>query len=145
MGNALSTAPMCEPCHKKDTSLPTRIKVTKKMDVLKTHKATGLDWVSPRILKYGGEMLTLELTKLMGSIWVKEQFPKNRRELVVVPIYEKDGRCLCENQRNWCSNCPIQAARRSYFPLIVLHTRKMYSRELVGFPTRSGLYWPNLR
>lgn len=48
------------------------MKVARKIGFLKEYKVTGLSRLSPYFLKVAGEVLTLELTKLLGSTWVRE-------------------------------------------------------------------------
>lgn len=47
----------------------------------------------------GGEVLTPELTKSMGLIWIREQIPKDLYELAIVPIHMKDERLSFQNHR----------------------------------------------
>lgn len=47
------------------------------MDIgfLKRYKAAGSEGSYPSILEDGGEVLSLKVTKLLRSFWVKEQTP----------------------------------------------------------------------
>lgn len=61
----LPTAPENEPMQV-DTSLPSKIKVTRKLGIFQTHKTTELVGLSP-FFKDGDKIVTLELTKLVES------------------------------------------------------------------------------
>lgn len=59
-----------------DTSLLSEMKVIRKASLLKRHKETGPDGLSPSLFKDGGEHLTWVLTKLLVSVHVREQVSK---------------------------------------------------------------------
>lgn len=58
-------------------------------------------------------MLTLELEKILGSIWAGEQNPNEQCESVIVSIYEKHDRLSCGNHTGINLIC-IQTACRHY-------------------------------
>jgi hypothetical protein len=41
----------------------------------------------------------LRSTKLINSIWNKDELPQQWKELFIVPIYEKDDKTDCSNYR----------------------------------------------
>lgn len=47
------------------------------------------DGLSSSFLNYGAEVLTSELTKLLGLIWAKNESPSNSCESVTAPINGK--------------------------------------------------------
>lgn len=63
--------------------------VIKKIGFLRSHSAAGPRGLSPFLLKHGGEVLKLELAKLLKSVWAKEEIPKNWCESMIVPVYEE--------------------------------------------------------
>lgn len=62
-------------------------------------KAVRPDGLSPSFFKQGGELLTSESPKLPGSIWEREEIPKDWCQSLTVSIYKKGDGCSCENQK----------------------------------------------
>jgi hypothetical protein len=59
------------------------------IEKLKVHKSPGIDEISPEFIKAGGSTIRCEILKLIISVWNKEKFPEEWKELIVVPIYKK--------------------------------------------------------
>jgi hypothetical protein len=55
--------------------------------------------IPAEIIHAGGETLRSKIHKLINPIWNKELFPQQWREPTVVPIYKKDDKNNCSNNR----------------------------------------------
>ena len=66
---------------------------------LKKDKAAGPDNLVPILFKEGGCHLVMEITKLLGLIWETETVPISWGESIVIPLFKKGSRVLCENHR----------------------------------------------
>ena len=77
--------------------LPTEVEIRKEIQVLKRHKAPGSDDLPPALFKDGGDALVRELTTLFSSVWSSEQVPSAWGESVIVPVYKKGLRKVCDN------------------------------------------------
>ena len=94
--------PQCEPVITPwDVKLdpPTLDEVRDSIRALKRFKAPGPDNLVPALFKDAGESLVVSLTGLFHQIWTSEDVPKNWGESVIVPLFKKGSRNLCENHR----------------------------------------------
>ena len=66
---------------------------------LKSHKAPGVDGIHAEILKAGGDPMATMIHRLIEKIWEKEQVPEDWRKAVIVPLFKKGDKSLCENWR----------------------------------------------
>jgi len=46
------------------------------IDKLKSHKSPGIDQILAELIKAGGRTISLEIHKLITSIWKKEKLPE---------------------------------------------------------------------
>lgn len=87
----------------------------------------------------------IEVEELLGAVWVKEQTLMDWLELVIVPWLMKNDRSSCEIHKE------ISLVSIGSAPLVELFSlpnmyrlRKAFAWESSRFPTRSGLYWPDV-
>jgi len=59
------------------------------IEKLKRHKSLGIDQIPAELIKTGGRTIHSDILKLINSIWNKEEFPEEWKELIIVPIYRK--------------------------------------------------------
>jgi hypothetical protein len=59
------------------------------IEKLEGYKSPGIDQIPPEFIKAGGSTISCEIHKLIISIWNKEKFPEEWKELIVVPINMK--------------------------------------------------------
>lgn len=79
-------------------SPPTQTRIIKQVSFPESRRAGGQDGrLSPSFFKNDGEVLASQLTKFLGSKWVKEQMPKDWYEPVAVPIYKEGDKSPSEN------------------------------------------------
>jgi hypothetical protein len=78
---------------------PTLTEVRDCLTALKRFKAAGPDNLMPPLFKDGGEVLAEALTKLFELVWNTENVPDNWGESIIVPIFKKGDKRLCENHR----------------------------------------------
>jgi hypothetical protein len=50
---------------------------------LKKYKSPGSDQIPAELIQAGGEILMLELHKLINSVWNREEFPDQWKESIV--------------------------------------------------------------
>jgi len=74
-------------------------KVQLALKKLKSHKSLGIDQIPTELTKAGGRTICYEIHKLINSIWNKEEFPDEWKELITVPIYKKGDKTDCCNYR----------------------------------------------
>jgi len=67
------------------------------IDKLKSHKSPGIDRIPAELIKAGGRTISLEIHKLITSIWKKEKLPEERKESIIVPIHKKGYKTDCNN------------------------------------------------
>jgi hypothetical protein len=63
---------------------------------LKSYKSLGTDQILAELIKAGGEMCS-EISKLICSIWNKEELPQQWKESVVIPTHKKGDKIDCNN------------------------------------------------
>ena len=51
------------------------------------------------MVKAGGGTNRSEIHKLINSVWNKEEFPMEWKELIIIPVYQKGDRTVCSNYR----------------------------------------------
>jgi hypothetical protein len=72
--------------------------VKKAMRDLKNNKAAGTDGIHPE-LKYRGNKLLNRIYYLVRQIWEEERIPEEWKDTIIVSIYKKGVRDMCENYR----------------------------------------------
>jgi hypothetical protein len=56
---------------------------------LKNYTSPGSGQIPAELIQAGGETLQSEIHKLINSIWIKEEFPDQWKESIIVRIYKK--------------------------------------------------------
>lgn len=84
-----------------NTRPATEMEVVEDINILKKSRAIGPDGLLPYWSKDSRKVLALEPTKLQGFMWQKEQLTMDYLDCVVVPIYKKIDRPLCEYRRGY--------------------------------------------
>jgi len=69
------------------------------IDKLKSHKSPGIDQIPAELIKAGGRTISLEIHKLITSIWKKGKLPEEWKESIIVPIHKKGDKTDCNNYR----------------------------------------------
>ena len=82
-----------------NTDCPTAEEVRHQITLLKRDKAAGPDGLQPALFKEGGEELVTSLTNILRTVWHSEQVPEEWNTSIVIPIFKKGARSLCENHR----------------------------------------------
>ena len=73
--------------------------IRKAIKNLKNGKAAGNDGIRAELIKYGGETVVRELTKLCNSIWTAGRVPEEWKEGIIIPIPKKGDLRDCNNWR----------------------------------------------
>ena len=79
--------------------VPTKEEVKACVSRLKNGKACGKDGIFAEMLKYGGDSLHDRLYEIIQCIWKNEVVPKVWRDSVVIPLFKKGDRRVCDNFR----------------------------------------------
>ena len=78
---------------------PTEIEVLLAIGKLKNRKAAGYDEMFAEYLKRGGDILTRKVYELIVKIWNSEEIPEDWRKSIIVPLFKKGDRSMCDNWR----------------------------------------------
>ena len=83
------------------------------IEKLKGRKSAGIDQIPSEFIKAGGSTIRCEIHKLIISIWNKEKFPEEWKELIIVPIYKKGNKTDCSNYRG----ITLLPKRTKFYPI----------------------------
>lgn len=78
---------------------PTLEEVEKVIEHLKNGKSAGEDEIAAELIKYAGNDMHREIYNLLSCIWETERMPEKWKEAVLIPIYKKGEKCVCDNYR----------------------------------------------
>jgi hypothetical protein len=65
----------------------------------KNRKSPGLDNINVELFKYGGQKLRETLLHLFNNIWKQRTTPSDWEEGLIINIYKKGSRNVCNNNR----------------------------------------------
>jgi hypothetical protein len=66
---------------------------------LKRYKPPGTDQILALLIQAGGNILCLEIQKLINYIWNREELPQQWKEYVIIPIYKKGDKTYHSNYK----------------------------------------------
>jgi hypothetical protein len=66
---------------------------------LKSNKSAGTDGVGLELIKYRGIKLLNRMYEQVRQIWKAERIPEEWKERIIIPMYKKGDRDMCENER----------------------------------------------
>ena len=78
---------------------PTIDDIVKVVKTLKAGKAPGEDGIPPEFYKDGGVALTMELHKILVTVWQTGATPVSWQIAEVIPLFKKGDKALCSNYR----------------------------------------------
>ena len=107
----------------KSSMEPTVEEVRAAIGKIKRGKACGADGVYGEMLRSGGEALVVRMHGLIVKIWRQEHVPQDWRDAVVIPLFKKGDRKVCDNYR------PISLLSVAGKVLIMILEKRM--RELI--------------
>ena len=81
------------------SDIPSLIEVEKALKALKNGKAPGPDGIPAEVLKHGGSGLIKRLHELIQKIWTEERITSDLRDAVIVVIFKKGDKSICNNYR----------------------------------------------
>jgi len=99
------------------------------IEKLKSHKSPGIDQIAAELIKAGGRTNCYEIHELMISIWNKEEFPEERKDSIIVPIYKKGDKSDCGNYRG----ISLLTTRYKILSNILLTKITPLSEEIIGY------------
>ena len=106
----------------------TQEETDKAITSLKNWKAPGSDSIPSELIKYGGKQLHYALFKICQKIWRDEHMPTSWNEAIIIPLYKKGDKTVCENYRG------ISLLNSAYkiFSKILLNRLEPYVEENLG-------------
>jgi hypothetical protein len=78
---------------------PSRLEVEIAIAKLKKYKSLGSDQIPAELIQAGGEILLSVMSKLINSVWNKEELPDQWKESIIVPIHKNGDKTDCNNYR----------------------------------------------
>jgi hypothetical protein len=78
---------------------PSLVEVEIAVGKLKSYKSPGTDNIPAELIKVEGETLYSEIHVLICCIWNKEELPQQWKESIILPIYKKGDKTVCNNYR----------------------------------------------
>jgi hypothetical protein len=69
------------------------------IEKLKRYKSPGTDQIPAEFIQAGGNTLYSEINKHISFVWNKEEMPKQWKESIIVPIYNKGDKTDCSNDQ----------------------------------------------
>jgi hypothetical protein len=97
------------------------------IEKLKGQKSPGIDHISPEFIKAGGSTIGCEILKLIISVWNKEKFPEDWKELIVVPDDKGDNTDFI----NYSGISRLQTTYK-FLSNIQLSRLTPYTEEIIG-------------
>ena len=67
------------------------------MNILKNHKAAGMDGVCGELMKYGSDELKSGITGVVKTIWKDERMSEDLDVAIYVLLRRKGDRTMCTN------------------------------------------------
>jgi hypothetical protein len=115
---------MAEPLVPGPSCLEVEIAIAK----LQKYKSPCSDQILAELIQAGGEILLPAIHKLINSLWNKEEFPDQWKELIIESVHKKGDKTDCSNY------CGISLLSTSYKTLtnIVLSRLSPYIDEFIG-------------
>jgi len=98
------------------------------IEKLERHKSSGVDQIPAELVKAVSRTILSEISKLIISIWNKEELLEWWKELTIVPAYKK-------GERTGCNNCKCISLLSSTYKLlssILLSILTPYAKENTG-------------
>jgi exonuclease III len=78
---------------------PSEDDVERAIKRLKNNKAAGCDEINAEMLKAGGKVVVQWMHRLICKIWQDEVAPEDWRKAIIVPLYKKGDKSVCDNWR----------------------------------------------
>ena len=94
---------------------------------LKTGKAPGVDMVTAEEIAAAGEYGVDVMYQLCSRIWEEERFPEEWKQSVIIPIYKKKDKLVCDNYRGISLLCHAEKLMAS----IILRRIKPRTEEIL--------------
>ena len=69
------------------------------IEKLKRHRSPGIDQIPAELMKARSRKFRSEVSKLINSIWNKDELSEEWKESIILPIYKKDDKTDCSNYR----------------------------------------------
>jgi len=107
---------------------PSALEFELAIEKLKSNKSPGIGQIPSEFIKAGCSTILSEIHKLIISIWNKEKFPEEWKELIIVPICKKGNKTDFSNYRD------ISLLQTAYKILsnILLSRLNPYAEEIFG-------------
>jgi hypothetical protein len=64
------------------------------IEKVRGRKLLGIDHIPTEMFKAWDKTISLEVQKLINTIWNKEELPEEWKESIIIPIYKKDDKVI---------------------------------------------------
>jgi hypothetical protein len=91
------------------------------IEMLKRYKSPGIDQIP-------AELIRSEISKLINSIWIKEELPEQWKESIIVPICKKGDKTDCSNYKG----ISLLSATYKILCNVLLSRLTPYAEEIIG-------------
>ena len=99
---------------------PSRDELDKAISLLKRNKASGIDNISPELLKVGGNNIREWLLRICRIIWHKELTPSEWGKGIILPLPKKGDLSYCNNNRGITL---LDIAGKVFFTIMLLRVK----------------------
>ena len=82
-----------------NTEEPTLEEVQREVSLLKHDEAPSHDGLHPTLFKEGGQSLITSLTKILRTVWTREQIPREWNHSTVIPVYKKGAKTCAKTTK----------------------------------------------
>uniref|UniRef100_A0A8D9AY99 Craniofacial development protein 2 n=1 Tax=Cacopsylla melanoneura TaxID=428564 RepID=A0A8D9AY99_9HEMI len=80
-------------------TIPSEDEINSALLDIKNNKSAGLDNINAEMLKAGEITTTKMFQELLSKIWEEKKLPKDWKEALIVPIFKKGKKSICDNYR----------------------------------------------
>lgn len=95
---------------------------------LKNNRAPGEDGLPSELFKKGGKPITDKLHKLIVKVWREERIPKDWQGAIILPIFKKGDKELCENYRG----ISLLSSAYKILSKLILNRLQEYTTPIIG-------------
>jgi hypothetical protein len=113
--------------HSDDTPKLQRVEVEAAIQKMKDGKSPGVDNVTADEMKAAGSMGVNMMFKLCERVWEREEIPEDWSKAVIVPIYKKKDKTVCDNYRGISLLCHAE----KLFASIILQRIRNRTEEIL--------------
>src|SRR5664279_4512148 len=111
-----------------DSPALTKEEVRWAISCLKKDKAPGVDAITTEEIVAAGEAGVDIMFDLCGKIWTEEKIPEEWKQSIIVPIFKKKDKLVCDNYRGISLLCHAE----KLIATIILHRIRSHTEEILS-------------